>query len=66
MACNPVKELESLVRDGNPPLVIWKGFASMGTMPFKGLQRIADLLDTAPIQSFPDAEGNGVCGAVQQ
>lgn len=46
------EELESLSRGGTPPLVIWKGFASLGTMPFKSLQRIADLLDTCIFNKF--------------
>jgi hypothetical protein len=51
------EELESLSVDGNRPLVIWKGFASVGTMPSKGLQRFADLLDARIFNRFLSQKG---------
>jgi hypothetical protein len=50
-------ELGSLSGHGNPPQVIWKGFASVGTMPFKGLQRFADFLDTRIFNRFLSQKG---------
>ncbi len=51
------KELESLAGDCNRPLVFWKGFASLGIMPFKGLQYFADLLDTRIFNRFLSRQG---------
>lgn len=51
------KELDSLSGKGNPPLVIWKGFASVGTMPLKGLQYCADFLDTRIFDRFLSQRG---------
>lgn len=51
------KELDSLSRAGTPPLVIWKGFASLGTMPFKGLQQAADFFDTRIFNRFLSQRG---------
>lgn len=51
------KELDSLSCAGNPPIVIWKGFASLGTMPFKGLQHIADSFDTCIFNRFLSRRG---------
>lgn len=50
-------ELESLCADGNRPLVIWKGFASVGVMPSKALQCFADLLDTRIFNRFLSQRG---------
>lgn len=51
------EELESLAVDGKRPVVIWKGFASVGTMPSKRLQRFADLLDTRIFNRFLSQKG---------
>lgn len=51
------KELESLSGDGSRPLVIWKGFASVGTMPLKGLQHFVDLLDARIFNRFLSKKG---------
>ena len=51
------RELEALSGSGNPPQVIWKGFASAGTMPSKGLQRFSDWLDTRLFNRFLSKKG---------
>lgn len=51
------EELEALSVDGKRPEVIWKGFASVGTMPSKGLQRFADILDTRIFNRFLSQKG---------
>lgn len=51
------EELDSLSPAGNRPQVIWKGFASVGTMPSKGLQRFADLLDARIFNRFLSQKG---------
>ena len=51
------KELKSLSSPDNPPQVIWKGFTSAGTMPFKGLQRLTDWLDTRLFNRFLSTKG---------
>jgi hypothetical protein len=51
------QELESLSGAGKRPQVIWKGYASLGTMPFKGLQHFADLLDTRIFNRFLSQKG---------
>lgn len=51
------QELDRLSHTGTPPLVIWKGFASLGTMPFKRLQRFADFLDTHIFNRFLSQKG---------
>jgi len=50
-------ELDSLSGHANRPQVIWKGFASPGTMPFKSLQRFADFLDTRIFNRFLSHKG---------
>ncbi|WP_168710142.1 hypothetical protein [Massilia sp. Mn16-1_5] len=51
------EELEALAVNGERPEVIWKGFASVGTMPSKGLQRFADILDTRIFNRFLSQKG---------
>jgi hypothetical protein len=51
------KELDLLSGHDNPPEVIWKGFTSAGTMPFKGLQRFADWLDSRLFNRFLSRKG---------
>jgi hypothetical protein len=51
------KELDSLARNGSAPLVIWTGFASVGTMPTKGLQQFADRLDRRIFNRFLSRRG---------
>jgi len=51
------KELDSLSGHVNRPQVIWKGFASPGIMPFKGLQRFVDFLDTRMFNRFLSRKG---------
>lgn len=51
------EELNRLARAGTQPLVIWKGFASLGTMPFESLQRFADCLDTHIFNRFLSRKG---------
>lgn len=51
------EELDSLSCAGNPPIVIWKGFASLGTMPVKGLQQLADFFDTYIFNRFLSQRG---------
>ncbi|MEO7494678.1 MAG: hypothetical protein ABIT83_12000 [Massilia sp.] len=50
-------ELDSLSGDGKRPVVFWKGYASVGTMPFKGLQHLADFLDTRVFNRFLSRKG---------
>lgn len=51
------EELESLANDGQRPDVIWRGFASVGTMPTKGIQRFADFLDSRVFNRFLSQKG---------
>jgi hypothetical protein len=51
------QELDSLSGHVDRPQVIWKGFASPGIMPFKGLQRFADFLDTRMFNRFLSRKG---------
>lgn len=51
------EELDRLAHAGASPLVIWKGFASIGTMPTRGLQRFADFLDTHIFDRFLSQKG---------
>lgn len=51
------RELASLSGRANPPDVIWKGFASAGTMPSRALQRLTDWLDTRLFNRFLTRRG---------
>jgi len=51
------QELASLSGQGEPPQVIWKGLASAGTMPSRGLQRLCDWLDTHLFNRFLSRKG---------
>ena len=46
------RDLDSLSAHGGRPQVIWKGYASPGTMPSRRLQRFADFLDTRFFNRF--------------
>lgn len=46
------RELESSTDKGDDPLVVWKGFLSVGIMPSRTLQWLADLLDTIIFNHF--------------
>lgn len=46
------KELKSLACSCSSPLVVWKGFLSLGIMPFNWLQRLIDILDQHIFNSF--------------
>lgn len=46
------KELESLAGSCSSPLVVWKGFLSLGIMPFNWLQSLVDILDKYIFNKF--------------